>query len=250
MNENVPQEWYTLSLIIPAHNEEAYIWACLDSVLAHANGLIDEIIVVDNVSTDQTNVICKQYAAHHAIIRVVTETQKWPTYARQRWYIEAKGDLLAYIDADTRTPPWWTSRVISIFSGDHKLWFLSGPYTYYDLVWYKQIASWIYRRLLAYPTYLLTGYMWVGGNFVIKRSILDAIHGFDMSIIFYGDDTDIARRAKTLSKVRFDLNLAMPTSARRLIGQWLLKTAWVYMINFFSQVLKNKSVTHEYKDFR
>ena len=44
----------SLSLIIPAYNEEAYIGPCLDSVLQNAMGRFHEIIVVNNASTDRT----------------------------------------------------------------------------------------------------------------------------------------------------------------------------------------------------
>jgi GT2 family glycosyltransferase len=51
-----------------------------------------------------------------------------------------------------------------------------------------------------------------GGNFAIRRSVLEKIDGFDTTIAFYGEDTDLARRAAKHCTVKFMLNIAMPTS--------------------------------------
>lgn len=235
-----------ISLVIPAYNEEKYIWSCLEYALRHAGRYIDEIIVIDNASTDATKKIAEIYPG----VRVITEHNKWLTFARHRGHQEAKWDILAFIDADTRMPAWWAKKIEQHFESHQDIWFVSGPYTYYDLPWHKQIGNRLYRRILAYPSYLLTWYLWVGGNFAIKKSVLDKINGFDTKIVFYGEDTDIARRASKASTAKFDLNLAMPTSARRFTGQGMLKTAYTYTINFLSQAIFHKSATKKYKDFR
>ena len=52
------QKALTLSIVIPVFNEERYIKACLDSIAAQTVKL-DEVIVVDNNSTDKTVLIAK-----------------------------------------------------------------------------------------------------------------------------------------------------------------------------------------------
>lgn len=237
---------YKISLIIPAYNEEKYIWACLDHIFRNTHKHLHEIIVIDNASTDNTKKIAETYPG----VRVITEHHKWLTSARQRAYKEATGDILAFVDADTQVPAGWITMVQKYFSSQSDLWFLSGPYTYYDLPWYGQMGTWIYWRFLGYPSYLLVWYLWVGGNFAIKKTVLDKIHGFDTTIQFYGEDTDIARRAAQVSKAKFSLKLVMPTSARRFVGEGLLKTAYTYVINFLSQAIFHRSTTKTYKDFR
>jgi len=236
----------TISLIIPAHNEEKYIWACLEYILRHADGHIHEIIVIDNASTDTTKKIAEQYPG----VKVITEHTKGLTVARQRGYKESTGDILAFVDADTRMPAWWAKLIKDHFEWSQNIWFVSGPYHYYDLPWYKQIGNWLYWRMLWYPTYLLTWYLWVGGNFAIKRSVLDTIDGFDTNIVFYGEDTDIARRASKCCTTKFTLHLVMPTSARRFVGEGLIKTGYTYVVNFLSQAIFHRSATKTYKDFR
>ena len=53
----------TISLIIPAYNEEDYLPACLDAVMANLAGKLHEIIVVDNNSTDRTREVVERYPA-------------------------------------------------------------------------------------------------------------------------------------------------------------------------------------------
>ena len=50
----------TLSIVIPVFNEQRYIKACLDSIAAQTVKP-DEVIVVDNNSTDKTVQIAKKY---------------------------------------------------------------------------------------------------------------------------------------------------------------------------------------------
>ncbi len=52
-----------ISIIIPMRNEEAFVGACLDSVLAQVEGRNDvEILCVDGASTDGTRDIVSEYA--------------------------------------------------------------------------------------------------------------------------------------------------------------------------------------------
>lgn len=239
-----------LTLIIPAYNEEKYIATCLDHVLLHADGLIDEIIVVDNASTDNTVQIVHTYTTNHPHIKLVHEPQKWLTKARQCWFSAASGDILAYIDADTRMPSWWTRTIVQQFTQNPRVGFISGPYSYYDLTRFEQMLNWLRRRCVAYLGYLCIGYLGIGGNFAIRRAVLEQMGGFDTSIAFYGEDTDIVRRAAKLSATRFLLSLTMPTSARRLKSQWALKTTYLYMANYLTQVVFHKPLTTKYEDFR
>jgi glycosyltransferase involved in cell wall biosynthesis len=235
----------SISLVIPAYNEHEYIGPCLEYALRNGEWYIDEIIVIDNASTDDTKKIAEQYDG----VRVVTEHNKWLTFARQRGYKEAKGDIIAYIDADTHMPKWRAKRIKDTFESDQKIWFLSGPYNYYDLWWYK-VGNRLYWRVFAYTNYLIFGYLWVGWNFAIKKSVLDQINWFDTNITFYGEDTDIARRAAQCSKAKFSLKFLMYTSARRFSWQGIWKTTYIYMVNFVSQALFHKSVVKDYEDFR
>ncbi len=237
-----------ISLVIPAFNEEKYIGACLEHAIKGSRGRFHEIIVIDNASTDKTAEVVARYK--DANVRLVHESKKGLTKARQRGYEEATGDVLAYVDADTHMPAHWYDRVYKEFKKSHKLACLSGPYFYHDIPSHKRLSVKIYWWFLGMPTYFITGYMVVGGNFAIRKNVLDKMGGFDTSIVFYGEDTNIARRAHDFGKVKFTLGLCMPTSGRRLKGQGTLKTARVYVVNFLSEVFFKKPHTTDYTDIR
>jgi glycosyltransferase involved in cell wall biosynthesis len=236
---------YKISLVIPAYNEEKYIDECLKS--ASQNGKeIFETIVINNASTDNTEAVVKSF--HN--VKVVNEPKKGLTKARQSGFLEAKGEIIAYIDADTKMPSGWVKKVNRYFEEDENVVCVSGPYIYYDQPFIGKIFVWIYWLLLAYPSYFFIGYMAVGGNFAVKKSAISKIGGFDENISFYGEDTDIARRLSKVGKVKFIPSLYMYTSPRRLRGEGLVKTAIKYIINFVSVVLLKRPVTGEYKDIR
>lgn len=238
---NVPR----ISLIIPAYNEEKYIGACLDNAIKNSGGLFCEIIVVNNKSTDGTERVARNF--HE--VKVVNEEKKGLTSARQCGFMHATGDILAYVDADTLPPVGWAKQIAEEFSKDPHLALLSGPYYYHDIPLFYKICVKIWY-LIARPLYLFTGYMATGGNFAIRKDVLQKMNGFDTSIAFYGEDIDVARRARAFGRVAFNASFCMPTSGRRLVGDGYLKTAYLYGLNFFSQVIKGKAVTDTYKDIR
>ena len=239
-----------LSVIVPAYNEEAYLADCLKSVsaemLANADRGPFEIIVVDNASTDRTAEIAKSFPD----VRVAHEPKKGLTQARQRGFEVATGKILAYVDADTRMPPGWIAQVLDAFERRDGVVCVSGPYVYYDLSKVKNALVRGYWRLIAKPTYRLTRYMAVGGNFAATREALARIGGFDTTISFYGEDTDIARRLSQVGEVVFDMAMVMHTSARRLEAEGFVTTAVRYAANFVAEVVLKRPLTSEYRDIR
>ena len=240
----------TISLIICAHNEELWLRMCLTHALQNKIPELFEVIVIDNASTDKTAEIAQSFVSVFPFVRVVREEEKGLTKARARGLKEASGDILCYIDADTRMPPLWLQKVQTAFAKNPKLVGLSGPYQYYDLSNWSQFLNTLYWIFFAYPTYFFTGYMIVGGNFAAKREALLEMGGFDTTIDFYGEDTNIARRLAKIGKVKFTLFLPMPTSGRRLKKEGVLKVGFTYVMNFLSEVLRKKPFTKDYKDIR
>ena len=235
----------TISLVIPAYNEELYLPACLDAVMAHVAGKAMEIVVVDNNSTDGTRAVVERYPA----VTYVFEPEKGITRARQRGFLTATGDILAYVDADTHPPAGWIEQIWEEYERHPDIACLSGPYSFYDLSGLRNMLSsaWF---VAARPLSALTGYLMVGGNFAIRRDVLVKMGGFDSSIEFYGEDVDIAKRAKPHGRVLFSPRFVMPTSGRRMTKEGFAKSAGLYFANYFSIVFRGKPVTKAYNDVR
>jgi glycosyltransferase involved in cell wall biosynthesis len=204
-----------------------------------------EIIVVDNNSTDGTRAVVERYPG----VTYVFEPRKGITRARQCGFLAAKGDILAYVDADTHPPEGWIEQIWEQFGARSDLACLSGPYSFYDLSGFRNRLStgWF---VAARPLYGITGYMMVGGNFAIRRDVLEKMGGFDSTIEFYGEDVDIGKRAKRFGKVLFSPRFVMPTSGRRMKKQGFARIAGIYFANYFSIVFRGKPVTKAYEDIR
>ncbi len=86
--------------------------------------------------------------------------------------------------------------------------------------------------------------------FILKRSALEKIGGFDTNIIFYGEDTDIARRIQKVGRVKFTFKLPMYTSGRRLKKEGILTMALRYPINYIWVTIFKKPFTKDYLDVR
>ena len=85
-----------ISAIIPTFNRVNYLQRSISSILNQTYP-VDEIIVVDNSSTDNTiNFIKKNFDN----IKILVETQKGVSYARNLGIAKAKNDWIAFLDSD------------------------------------------------------------------------------------------------------------------------------------------------------
>lgn len=117
----------TLSIIIPVYNEESHLKKCLESI-ARQVVMPDEVIVVDNNSTDKTIDIAKSFP----FVTVIKEKQQGVVYARNAGFDHAKSVIIGRIDADTILPVNWVQMVQEIFKNPH-IAAASGPVWYYDM---------------------------------------------------------------------------------------------------------------------
>src|SRR5258708_7307171 len=203
-----------LSFVIPAYNEQAYVGKCLESIIFQAKELRAEsasqaqtteieIIVVNNASTDNTKEVAQGYPG----VKVVSEPRKGLLYARQAGFKASSGELIANVDADTILTPNWIKTVLAEFAKNKKMVALSGPFIYYDFPWLIRLGIRIFYYI-GYISHLINGFvfrvgtMLQGGNFVVRRSALEKIGGFNLNLIFYGEDTDIGRRLRAVGGVK------------------------------------------------
>jgi glycosyltransferase involved in cell wall biosynthesis len=91
-----------ISFVVPAHNEERYLGATLDSIFASASRVGEpfEVIVADDASTDGTAAIAADRGA-----RVVSINRRQISASRNAGARAARGDVLFFIDADTLANP-------------------------------------------------------------------------------------------------------------------------------------------------
>ncbi len=88
-----------ISVIMPVYNDRDYIRPAMDSVLSQTLSEI-EVICIDDGSTDSSYEIIKEYQKSDERIRIVTEANAGPALARNNGMRRARGEYLAFLDAD------------------------------------------------------------------------------------------------------------------------------------------------------
>lgn len=106
-----------VSVIIAAHNSEAYLGQALDSVMAQTVGDW-EVIVVDDGSTDTTADII---AAHPAEARYLRQANAGPSSARNLGLDAARGEYVVFLDSDDVLTPTKLEEQVQCFAGDADL---------------------------------------------------------------------------------------------------------------------------------
>ncbi len=200
----------TLSLIIPVYNEEYALKHCLDSV-AKQTHMPDEVIVVDNNSTDSTLKVAKSFA----FVRVITESKQGTLYARTTGFNAAKSDIIGRIDADTKLEPNWTETAIKIMSDD-SIAAVTGSSHWYDMPLSPQ-NHWVedFFKNILYKHEKNWPFLF-GTNMAIRKTDWDFIRSELCHIDYIYEDADIAIHLfKHKRKIRYDINLRAGMSARR-----------------------------------
>jgi glycosyltransferase involved in cell wall biosynthesis len=98
----------SLSIVIPAYNEEKRLPSTMDAVfafLAARDYVFTEMIVVDDGSRDDTAAVVEKYARAHPAVRLLRNPgNRGKGYAVRHGMLEAKGDWILYSDADLSSP--------------------------------------------------------------------------------------------------------------------------------------------------
>lgn len=182
-----------ISVIVPAYNEERFLPRSLSSLLHSGIGLADafpgseyELIVVDNGSADATAAVARDYGA-----TVVTERRRNVACARNRGAATARGELLAFVDADYRVPLSFLAEAVRQFRADPALTAAGvrvvlepseiDPLTRSNV----RVALFTLRRLANMSF----------GVFVLRRDYFSRLHGFDEGTYAY-EDIELLDRIK------------------------------------------------------
>lgn len=243
----------TVSVVVPAYNEEKYIGRLLASLKKFSNENILEILVVDNGSTDKTREVVQIIGMgdddFSKKIKLINEPRKGVAWARTRGAEESHGAIIAFLDADAYIDENWFPKLSRYFSSE-KVVCVSGPTYYYDVSFLMRIGVAVYWWFAATFIAKITGYMGIFANLAVRAESLKKIGGIDTSVEFYGDDTNVTRRLSKVGKVVFKRDFSVFASGRRVNNEGLFSTAWRYAKNFFSEVLVHKPVTKGYTEVR
>lgn len=88
-----------ISVIVPVYNVENYLRQCISSLLSQSYTHF-ELLIVDDGSTDQSGMICDEYASQDSRIRVVHKNNGGVSSARNFGLDMAKGEYICFVDSD------------------------------------------------------------------------------------------------------------------------------------------------------
>ncbi|MEX0932791.1 MAG: glycosyltransferase [Candidatus Pacearchaeota archaeon] len=173
---------YSISVLIPAHNEERTIRSTVEGVLNSDYKNIVEIIIITNACTDNSLKIARELSKKHKIVKCLNSEVPSKANALNEAYKIAKGELVAVVDADSYPDKNALSSMVGFFDDwkvgavttrvlvKHRNNFLRKM----QAVEYKVIA--FTRRLLGF---LDSIYVTPGPLALYRKKALEDIGGFD-----------------------------------------------------------------------
>ena len=176
-----------ISLIIPAYNAEATLAECLDACLNQSRAP-DEIIVVDDGSTDCTPEIAARYP-----VTFLSQQHRGPAAARNLGARRASGDFLVFTDSDCVPEPDWIAHLCGAFDSD-RVAGVGGSYGIRNDS--SLLARLVHEEIVLRHARLARDVDFLGSfNVAYRRDAFDAAGGFDESFArASGEDNDLAYR--------------------------------------------------------
>ncbi len=200
-----------ISVVIPSFNDADFLADCLAGLAAQTRPA-DEIIVVDNASTDATADVARAAGA-----TVVYQPVQgiWPAVAAG--YDAASGDIIARLDADSIPSPDWLARIEQTLGDDPLLDAVTGTGDFYGC---SPVVAWFGQSVY------LAGYfhlmrLWLGhfpvfgSNFAMRRqlwlTVASQVHRNRADV---HDDLDLSLHFNPTVSVSYDPELVVLISGR------------------------------------
>jgi glycosyltransferase involved in cell wall biosynthesis len=188
--EDVSAPVVSLSIIIPALNEEKMIGRCLESLtrLAFARDRF-EVLVVDNGSRDRTLDIAESFK-DRMNLKVLQQEGVRISALRNLGAQTAAGDILAFLDADCLAPADWLDRIFALAPADG-----AGVLGAHYLL--PEDSSWVGRTWHRYQEAPKSGEVShvPAGDLIMRREDFLELRGFDETIQT-NEDYELCDRAR------------------------------------------------------
>ena len=201
----------TITVVIPAKNDARMLDACL-SALEKQTRPADEIIVVDNSSTDDTAGVARGHG-----VTLLTEARPGITAAASRGYDAANGEIIARCDADSLVPEGWLAQIETAFTSRPRIVATTGGATFYDL---SPVADWLARVFYLDAYFVSVGAATAnpplfGSNFAMRRTTWQRISDtVPRDLPELHDDFDLSYRIRPEERILFDRKMVVEISGR------------------------------------
>lgn len=199
-----------VSVVIPVFNEEKYIYKCLKSLM-NQEERADEIIVVDNNSTDKSMDIVRRFPN----IRIIRQTIQGIIAARNLGFDRAKHEIIARCDADSIPPKDWIKKIKQNFQ-KKDIVALGGPVATYDMPFFKN--PFLCNMYSFFADKIYNCNVLVGANMAIRKDVWEKIKAqAALKDHHVHEDVDVSILLSKVGKIGFDEKLIVNTSARSIV---------------------------------
>ena len=175
-----------ISVVIPLYNKESCIRKTIDSILSQSFGDF-EIVIVDDGSSDGSAKIVSSIPDDR--IRLITKVNGGPSSARNRGIEEAKGDYVAFIDADDIWSPDYLKEMVDLMADfpDAVIWGFN-----YSMIQDGQVKNSTVEEYRGYVSerWDYFPFFFSSSSTCCRRSTLIELGGFDERMV-YGEDIDM-----------------------------------------------------------
>jgi len=162
------------SVVIPCYNAARFLPDAIDSVLRQTHTPI-EIVVVNDGSTDDTAAVAQKYES----VRYVEQRNQGAAIARNTGLRECRGEYVVFLDADDRLLPHALATGIE-WLRRHEDWaFVTGHVQVIRQDGTVFVPSQSHRGGNPYIALLRSNYIWTPGAVMYRRSVFDAVGGYD-----------------------------------------------------------------------
>jgi glycosyltransferase involved in cell wall biosynthesis len=190
-----------ISVVVPVRNGMPWLEQQLRALAEQVCDEPWEVIVANNNSTDGSGAVAQEWACRYEMIHLVDASRAiGPGGTRNAGVAAARGNLLAFCDADDVVHPGWlTAHVSALAEADVS----AGVFDYWSLNGQAAPSPVAYAPP---PALSLFGFLPAAGsgNLAIRRSAFEDIGGFAQELMT-GEDFDLSWRSQ-LAGYRFVLN--------------------------------------------
>lgn len=224
-----------VSIIIPAHNEEKYIEATLESIKLQ-NFLDYEVIVVANGCTDKTEELVKKHVLNESgKLRCLSLLNANVSVARNAGALNAQGKMLLFLDADTKLSPNSLQTIKENFTADHSV---ATTKVLPDLPELK------YKLALGFKNFYNSTNLYQGcsGALICRKEDFQSVGGYNPDLIVK-EHRKLTIKLKQKGKYTC-LDTAVITSMRRFEEWGLVKVTgfWIkqWLMNYLGDLKKSE----------
>jgi rSAM/selenodomain-associated transferase 2 len=222
----------SISIIIPAYNEETSLSLLLSHLQEVSNEIL-EVILVDGNSVDKTIAIAKQYN-----VQIVNSKKKGRAAQMNEGALQASGDILYFLHADSVPKKDTYKKIITAISNGY----IAGT----SVVLFDS-DHWTFKLSTMMSKLQTVSARFGDQGLFIKKNTFNSIEGFDTSLLLFEDQEIFKRISKKGTYTVLDTTIT--TSARRFKDRGVYRVhAVYYLLTILYQLgVSQKSLMKLYK---